>query len=305
MSKVEYVIPQPPQEIFQNKDNSKQAIIDENRTHYLIERFDYTDGIKVYYKGCPYPRKGFPFIEAVSAVNIVKHVFIESIKTLGMWQFSISWFLALWTSSGGKPVNHHGDNIIDYGTKRESVIEKLLGSFNRISYGIIAPYVMKPEYMTPLASELQALIYAFMVRIKINPSISKQFATIFGTLIEYDNAYRYRLQDIFSETTKEKISKKPYRELRRIVKIYASREKDMGVSRKFTTIYRLGSLLLLFPMVKLAIRKAVLHSDFERLQMDEADRYWCKTRNDYNFEGLSYAERMKDYVPIPKVEIIT
>lgn len=298
-----FFIPEPPASLFVYQEKPREGILKENRQHYIIEKIECKPNILVYYKGAPYPRKGFPTPEAVSSINIVKRIFIETIKTFGMWQFSLSWFLALITTYKGRPENHH-DDIIDYGEKSMPVVEKLLASFNRVSYGVVSQYMLKPEHMTQFASEFQGLVCAVMLRLKLDREGSKQFARIIGTLMEYDNAYRYRLEDIFSETTKEKLSTEPYKEVKRLIKLYISREKDMGVAHKFKAMEKLGTLLLLLPKVKLALRKALEHCEFERLQMDEIDTYWCRSRLDYAFGGRSHKERSEGLQPLQGYQLV-
>ena len=80
--------------------------------------------------------------------------------------------------------------------------------------------------MSLLASELQGIIYGFLAYSGISTPIAKQTAYIFGEIFEYDNAYRFRVQDLFTESSKELLTKNPIKEIRRLLKIYMSREGD-------------------------------------------------------------------------------
>lgn len=93
----------------------------------------------------------------------------------------------------------------------------------------------------------------------------------------------------------------PIKEARRLFKIYLSREIDNTVNKvstgryvsdKFKSAYTLLALVLLIPKVKKAFITAIDRSEFNRLQLDEIDRYWCASRADYNFEGKTFEERM-------------
>ncbi len=222
---------------------------------------------------------------------------IESVRTFGMWQFAILIPLIAFTDFKGRPLNHTKDRV-DYGEARQKSIDKILSSFNKIAWGIVSPYVLKPEYMTGLASELQGLIFAFMIRCGLDNQVSKMFCTIFGSVIEYDNAYRYRLEDIFTETTKEALQANPKKEIKRLISLYCSREKDWGVAMKFKTIHKLVSVFFWIPKVKQAFIKALDGCEFKRLQFDDIDRYWCNPRLDYDFFGESYVDRMKRHEPV-------
>ncbi len=300
----EYFIPQPPEEVFSRKrEDPNLAILRENRTQFIIEKITYDGPMRVWYVGIPQPRKGFPTPASVSAVNIVKHVFIEAVKTARMWPFAAAWFVSLITSHGRKPSKHGKNGVIDYGDPKASGIEKLLASFNRICYGVVSPHILKPEHMTELASELQGLMFAFMRRLGISRANAHPFCLVFGSLIEYDNAYRYRLEDIFTETSKKALQENPRREISRLIKLYCSREKDWGVAMKFRTISMLTTSLFWVPRVRKAFTKALEGCDFERLQLDDIDRYWCKVRNDYDFFGETYEYRMRDHVPVQGYQI--
>lgn len=300
-----YFIPRPSDHIFKYKETPEQGILKENKNHYIIEKITYERGIEVYYRDCPFPRKGFPTLEAVSAVNVVKKIFIEAIKTFSKWQFILGWPLVLLSRT--RPIAHVIKGAT--GIPSYSSLDRLVASYNRIGYGIVSQFIVKPEYMTPFAGEFQALIYTFMRKLtgtlEISADESRKFAIILGTIFEYDNAYRYRLQDVFSETTKQKLTENPRQEIKRLCKIYLEREKDPDVVKKYRALIKLISLPLYLPMIKSAMRKALHSCEFERLQMDEADKYWCKIRHDYNFQGLPVEERMKDYKPIQAVRIVT
>lgn len=285
-------MPSPPKEIFKYQETPKQGILKENTFQYIIKKIEIEElqGIKVYYKDIPFPRKGFPTPEAVSAVNVIKRLFIESVKTFSMKQFIFSWFISCFTYTTDVTITNRKRRI----AKRMWTIEKMLSSFNRIAYGVISQYIIKPHLMTPCPAELQGIIYSMLTRLGISKDVAKIFASTFGTLIEYDSAYRYRIEDIFSETTKEKLSTNPYKEFKRLMLIYSERELDPTVKAKVKRLTKLITIPLLIPKVKLSIQKALEHCEFERLQLDEIDKYWCFMRHDYNYCGLSKEERMKN-----------
>lgn len=302
----EFAIPRPPAGIFAHAASDPVlGIIRENRTQFLIDRIEYVDhqGILVWYKDTPYPRRGFPTPEAVAAVNVVKRAFIELVRALGMWQFWPGFVLAMFTSHERPAWKGRPKDVVDYGEKRQPVAEKLINSFNRVCWPVVSNYVIKPQLMTPLASELQGLVFAFMARAGLDREASKMFATIFGTLIEYDNAYRYRLEDIFTETSRDRLMSAPGREIARLVGLYSSREKDWGVAVKFRTIHWLARPLFWSKRVREAFRRALDGCDFERLQFDDIDRYWANVRLDYDFFGKPYQERMKGHKPVPGYQL--
>lgn len=301
-----YNIPRPPKDIFlhqkeevvPNLNETPESVLRENPKGFLVKRIEINEatGIFIHYEDCPYPRRGFPFPEAVASINIVKRMIMDTVRLLSSKEIILSWILILVSK------------------RRIERIEAILSLFNRSCFPLIKQYIVKPNLMTPLASELQGIIYGFLAYSGISTPIAKQTAYIFGEIFEYDNAYRFRVQDLFTESSKELLTKNPIKEIRRLLKIYMSREGDRVklhrikgkryVSDKFKEIALLVSIALLIPKLRKAFIKAIANSDFDRLKLDEIDKFWCKNREDYNFQGLTYEERMKDYKTIPSYEFI-
>ncbi len=275
----DYFIPEPPREHFFHGQTAEESVYHENLTTYVIEKIVRGDkGIEVYYKDTPFPRKGWPFGRAVVAVNIVKRLTTEFLKLYPK--------LGLLTLS---PIR---------------TLEKLLVSFNTISSKLIAEFVIKKELMTPCSSELQTLTEKFLTELGVSHETSVGFARYFSTLIEYDNAYRYRIEDICSETNECNLYNSPVRETKRLFQIYRQREKCLYITDTLAKLVSLASLILLIPKIKHTFRYAILQVKWERLRLDDADKYWCRQRPDYDFWGESVEVRTKDHV-YPQSHIIT
>ncbi len=278
-------IPVPPQDIFsvprkvEGISSTPESVFQEHPYTYEIEHIEINNGIYIHYKGIKYPRKGFPFPEAVAEVNKVKRLFMDILKLVTKPYMLISWGLLLVLPS------------------RVKSIESILNIINKCTYPIVSKYLVKPELMTPLASEFQALLGGTLMNLGISTDISTQFALVVGSIFEYDNAYRYRLQDLFSETNKELLVRFPYLETKRLFILYLTREKIPVVRQKFSRFYRILTIPLLIPSIHSAVIKALYNCDFKRLQYDENDIYWCRIRkdDDYNYFGMNREERMKGY----------
>ncbi len=285
----EYYIPEPPRMMFEYADTPTETVFKENLTTYVIDHFEFSDkGVLVHYKDIPFPRKGFPFAEAVASVNIVKRATMHLLK--------------------------HKYALI-YAPKR------VLRDFTDISVRILGQYIMKPALMTPLASELQGTVYVFLVKLGIERSLAVSAGKVLGTIIQYDNAYLYRLQDLCSETTKEALIRNPRKEMQRLTDLFIHREKMAHVSlhledpiqhkvryyeivaSKAERVSKLFRLLLLVPKVKRAFIEAIKHTDLLRMQYDEADRYWVSLRKDYDYQGLSFKERNHGMPQAYKIQI--
>ncbi len=274
---------------FEYEDTPETGILKENLNVNIITNIEMSDkGFLIYYKDIPFPKKGFPFPEAVASVNIVKRA------TMHLLKHKYALILAP---------------------------KRVLRDFTDIATRILGQYIMKPELMTPLASELQGTVYVFLVKLGIERSLAVSAGKVLGTIIQYDNAYLSRLQDLCSETTKEALIQNPRKELQRLTDIFIHREKMAHVSMYFEDkiqhkisyyeivankarrVSKLFRLMLLIPKVKRAFIEAIKHTDLQRMQYDEADRYWVSLRKDYDYQGLSFKERNQGMPQAYKIQI--
>ncbi len=95
--------------------------------------------------------------------------------------------------------------------------------------------------------------------------------------IEYDSAYKLRIEDLMSETTKEALLNHPLRSIRRLMAINKRRDHMVAHKMMKWTLFVIFVGLLL-PNVRNKLRAC----DFSKLQLDECDRYWIDKRTDYS-----------------------
>lgn len=245
------------------------------------------DGIFTPITGATFPMKGMATPESVYACNLVKALFIEPIKIISRWYLVPFLFL----------INK----------------QKTIDAFNRISMKAISSHLLVDTALSRFTVEFRGVIYRFFSSIGFTDKSSYEFALIFTHIIEYDNVYRYRLEDTFSETTKDRLLKRPIKEVLRLLSIMKSREvrpdgKGDAIHKKFSSIAYILVIALCIPKMRRAFRDAIRDVDFNKLCLDETDTYWVCLRNDYLWMGLSDDERAK-YVeergwkhPIPMVE---
>lgn len=207
--------------------------------------------------------------EAIWASNLVKRVVIETIRTLTHPLFIPTLLCVL---------------IFP----RKKLFTGVINSFDRIGMSALQPYFIKEEYLTPCAKGLKGLIRDFLTNLDLP---AENTAKILAHLIEYDAAYRFRLQDLLSETTQKRLIKNPRKELQRLNRINAEREIDNWPRERMNLVFKGISLLLLLPSIKKAFIMAVQNTDLTLLQLDEGDRYWVSYRKNYNFMGLTYEDR--------------
>lgn len=231
------------------------------------------NGILIAVRGADFPLKCFPDAGAVFAVNLIKAVIIETIKLCAKW-YLLPFLLFI--------------------NKQKS-----LDAFNRIAIKAISPQLLKDYCLTDFSKELKKFIFSFLCRIGFTTESSETFVTIIANIMDYDNVYRLRLEDTFSETNKYKLYKNPRKEIARLLRVMKLREvrpggKGEAIHFKFKSVAWLLSLSLLIPKIKRAFCDSLESIDFSKLQYDEIDMYWTCMRNDYLWLGLTDQER-KDF----------
>lgn len=280
-----YTIPLPDPKIFENHSSVTDLIMEkEGRPVPILEKIEYEpDGIRIFKVGALYPEKGFPYPEAIFAINIIKKTVIQGIRILHSWQFIPAVVLIILFPS--KPL-----------------LNKILDGFNRICNGVMEPHFIKYKYRMDVTNEVMRLIMRFMENLGFESHQSWKAAKTFAHIIEYDTAYRYRLLDIMSESSKGAWMVNPRKEIKRLIAILKEREPNYeNVGAKIERMLNILSLLLLSPKINKALKKAFSMAIFTNFKYDEIDRYWCMLRSDYNYMGKTFEERMAvlDSVGIP------
>jgi hypothetical protein len=239
----------------------------EHEKGYIVESIEINNGIFAHIQGMQYPEKGIVPTEDLWHWNAVKRLLIESMRLF-------KYFVPLLVFN--------------------SVRNKVADWFIVIAYKMCSPYILLPEHLTPMAQELMCVSNDFFREMGIKEY--EQLSEILVNVINQDNAYRYRLQDLFNETDKFTLYNSPRKEIKRLMLINRSRESQHknSVSNKFKLFANVISLLLLHPKIKRAFRWSIAHSDFDKLKPDTADWFWMNLRGGYKYFGKDDKERRMD-----------
>ena len=283
-----------PDSIFRHKDKSAAQQFDaDKRFQKIIEqnpdgtdKIEYTDdGPLVYHKGFPYPEKGIRDNFVMISIQIVKRYLIAWINFLSSKPLLPAYFVLIFL-----PWKY-----------KIKLLENFLHqfeSFARIIDTYAYHFTMEHRNYTPFGQELINGLQVFFKELGISESISLDGSFYFTSLLDSDRAYRYREQDVLSETTAERILKNPRKEVLLLIKIWLEREGSEQVSKKVEGVLRMASFVLWLPKVKRAIREAVKAVKFERMQLDEADTYHVKFLSGYKFLGMTFQERLEKWPEI-------
>lgn len=259
-----------PDELFRYRSGTEE-VAQESPKATPLEKIEWNGGVKIYLQGASFPQKGMASPETMWSVNIAKRNFVEGMNLLSKWYFLPGMLVAVFSKKA-----RNG----------------LARAFSEMSYRAIKQYVLKTEFMKPMAKELEWLIYKFLENIGIENKYCINIGEIIASAFDYDNAYQLRFEDVMSETGKFHLIENPRRELKYLVETIKKREGNNNISWKLTLVGKILSILLLVPKYKKAFVNAVKEVDIRKMQYDDADKYWVMLRKDgYKYMGLTDEER--------------
>lgn len=222
-------------------------------------------GILTYYHGVPFPAKGFVTPEAMYALNQMKRLIVEASKLASNPLVLAGLYLSR---------------------------KKVLVSANTVFDKIFATQAIKNEYLCRGAYAVEQFLYTL--------TGDFTFSHYIAQIPEYDNAYRYRLQDMFTELNVEAFKKNPHKELTRLMALWENREGawSLGVFKKVEHALKLAKVLLYIPSVRRKVCDAI---DILKIgQYDQDDKYWvCLYNHGYDYMGIDIDERAKLYTEKP------
>lgn len=265
---VELKIPVAPDFLF--KKERTGYILNEDQQINLIEKMEAVEhfGVCIYYKNVPYAKKWFVSPEAIFAINQVKKILLEGAKLLKSPLFLLGLYLNK---------------------------KKMCQSFNVVFDKLFGKYTFKDEFMCRAAFNFANFLHGILLDAGIEHDIAKEVAFNIAQIVEYDDAYRFRLQDMANELDVDNFLKSPQQEIERLIVIFTKRSTS-GVPLKLKPVFKLIKILTFFTKKSL-IRNVRFLKD---MQPDEHDRYWmCIRADQYKYFGLSDEERHLLYTERP------
>ncbi len=280
-------IVQAPKDIYADRHVIDDSLLGKGTRFNITERVETPPegGIYAYLKGIPFPRKGLPTPENCWANDNVKRVMVFLLRSLGTKDMLLPGIAFA---------------IIPWSWKLRTM-NRMLFEFSRIGCWLLQGAFLKPHLYSNPTKPLQKGVAVFLKDVGIQERTSDDVAKIIATVLEYDDAYRYRFEDIMSCTERHHLVASPVREVRRLIDIFRAREKYTDMMSKLDAFEAIASLALMHPRIRRSFKKAVIAirpDEFQMLKMDEADRYHTLLRGDYDFGGKPIELRMKRYALI-------
>lgn len=287
---VETVMAVPPDDLFafrNNRANPAELIANERQTGYILDperpiEYPAEGGIYAYHIGAPFPEKGFPDDNATYALDGLKRMTIGTLR-------------ALMTKDNILPAI--GLILMPKKAKVRS-LERFIEAYTAGAYWWVGPFMWKPQYLSNFGRALYKLIINVLTAYGVSEGAAERFAHVLAYLMDYDNSYRLRTQDLFSETTKEKLMADLRGEVKRLLLIFQSRQVGADMQDKFRSVAAAISYLTYMPSFKKAMLFGLEQSDFSMFQYDDSDSYHILLRDDYNHKGYTAEERKVQYVAI-------
>lgn len=225
-----------------------------------------------------FPEKGFPDPLAVSLANKVKRVLKEGISF-----FSYKWTVISFSLFMFLPFRY-----------KIKVIEKWLDGWAGFGMLVMEPRLMQPKFYTEFSRETLKFIDVFLKTLGISAHIAEKTAWIGGELAERDNAYRWRAEDIATETSAQKLLDNPRGEILRLTNILELRElKSKKLVKTANNFARMLSIALYHPRIRKAWNKALKAVNFKNFQYDDIDRHAVMKYAGYNFFGIPHEARIQ------------
>lgn len=222
-------------------------------------------GVLTYMENYDLPYRGFPLAEIVEKIDVIKKISRASLSGL-YHSLKNRWFLLITLIP----------SIL--------VFRDLMGAGIYTFWKLIDRFKMKPLRLSQCMRELHrsfSLERKESIRIK---ELKLMMRDLVCNVLEFDNAYRFRAQDILEELSKKNLQKNPIKELKRLIVIAQSRELTQEIRDTWKLVKLFISFYLRFDRQLLNLFKDVLlNLNIEQFKLTPEDKQFCVKRKDYIF----------------------
>lgn len=222
-------------------------------------------GVYTYMEGHAQPYKGFPFFEFVDKVDQIKkiqrgvlsslyHSFTKRSKLQLAFLLIVPWLF--------------GD---------------LVRSFVYTFYRMVDRFKLKPlRYCTAMREVYRAFSVEFHDDTAEEREMRLMVRDIMCMFLEFDNAYRFRFQDVIAEL--DKTNPDSGKEVVRLLELMTSRENTQEIKDTWKLVrYFLPWYLFFNKSLKKNLTAILQSLDLEKVKLSVEDEHYCSERKDYNF----------------------
>ena len=244
----------------ENTDPNKQVI-----TRVL---FPPEGGVITYFDKLEHPCKGFCYGETVETVDEVK-------KTLMSF---LTGFFESMTKNKIKTIIF----ALLFRKQFEIIAKRLV---IQVDYRM-RRVLQKPERYCICSREFHRVFNQMINWYPEHKDAIQSLRNIWCMALEYDDAYRYTLQDVLVEFNKDNARKDLVKELKKMIDVILERD-DRGLSVKFSKIRKLLFLLNYSKRIKQMVERFFLEINLDIIKMDEDDKFHACFKEDYNWKHES------------------
>jgi hypothetical protein len=276
----EIMVPAPPDYIFEyprNRAVPSQDIWENGQNTFIPDHVEYAEGkgTLMYYKGIALPDQGLKLDGGLYAIAPIKRTIVSRLKE------EIS-------RAKNAPLSTLGILLISK-RRRASFLEQVLTGFNDSADQTALPFYLRPEYYCPPARAVRMFVSVFLASLGVSDGTADHTGKILATIVEYDCAYRLRLQDLMSETSKAEMYN--YFPVERLMRLENEREYKGELPQRFKAVGKISSYLWYVPSFRRAVREGLGVVEFKDWQLTEGDIYHTLMYYSYNVRGLSLGQR--------------
>ncbi len=255
-------IPELPSEVPQTRPDGQKDL-------NPLEKVEFPEagGVLTYMGGHEHPYKGFPFFEFVDKIDTIKKIqratlssFYHSMKKRSKFQIAFLIFVP-WM---------FGD---------------LVKAFIYTFYRLVERFRIKSIRYSDAIRELhRASSNEYPGEKPENKEMRQMLRDIVCMVLEFDNAYRFRFQDIIVELDKSALAKNPSKEIVRLLNLMSTREVTQEIKDTWKLVkYFLPVYLFLNKSFKQNIVDVLSDLDLQKVALTVEDEHYCKERKDYQF----------------------
>lgn len=242
----------------------KSEIPPENDRNALTKvEFPEEGGVMTYMEGYELPYRGWPIADSVDKIDVIKKIAKASLS--GMYH---SFKKRPWMTVLLLPA------IL--------VLRDIITAGVYTFYRLIERFKTKPLRFSQCMRELHR---AFTVNHEENLSeLRLMLRDVVCNILEFDNAYRFRAQDILEELNKDSLRNNAIKELKRLIVIAQGRETTQEIKDTWKLIKMFISFYLRFDRKLLRLfTDTLLNLDIEKFKLTPEDKQFCVKRKDYVF----------------------
>lgn len=238
---------------------------------HALQKVEFPEGggILTYMEGYEHPYKGFPYFEFVDKIDVIKKIlrgtlssFYHSLKARSKVQL-LTLALVPWLFN-------------DYVKASVYAMYRQVGRFR-----------IKPERYCTAIRELHRAMSKDQVELTSTREMRLMLRDIMCMLLEFDNAYRYRFQDVMTELDKAALERNPSKEIMRLLKLMQSREQTQEIRDTWSLVAYFFPIYLPFNKPLRNNLIAVLTDlDLKEIALDVQDRQYAGARKDYKFSFM-------------------